>query len=222
MKAFVYAALVFVVLANSDIKKLQAQTENHEYCDRFASALTVKQSEAAEFCSLYPYEVCSAAESICVHKKVFPVLSSEIVGLVILTITIGFTSVSGLGGGLVFVPIMMAFFHFKTKQVVAMSLAIVFQSGFIRTFGFSFWASHPDKKDSTEIDWNTVKVAYPLFLVGSYLGVLTSMVLPDILLCVLLTIILVYLCYTSFVKGRLLWQNESRALLDRVEQPFSD
>jgi uncharacterized membrane protein YfcA len=86
-----------------------------------------------------------------------------------------------------------------------MSLAVVFQSGLIRTFGFSFWASHPDKKESTEIEWNTVKVAYPLFLVGSYLGVLTSMVLPDILLCVFLTIILVYLCYTSFVKGRELW-----------------
>lgn len=222
MKAFVLAALVLIASANTNIKKLQAQMENQEYCDPLASALTVKQSEAAEFCSFYPYEVCSAAESICVHKGVFPVLTSEIVGLVILPVMLGLASVAGLGGGVVFVPIMMAFFHFKTKQVVAMSLAIVFQSGLIRTFGFSFWASHPDKKDSTEIDWNTVKVAYPLFLVGSYLGVLTSMILPDILLCVFLTIILVYLCYTSFVKGRSLWQKESRALLDRVEQPFSD
>lgn len=75
-----------------------------------------------------------------------------------------------------------------------MSLAIVFESGFIRTFGFSFWATHPER-ESSEIDFNTVRVAFPLFLVGSYLGVLTSMLLPDILLVAFLTIILIYLCY---------------------------
>lgn len=179
--------------------------------------MTAKQDDAAEHCVFYPYEVCSAEEKICVHKGVFPVLTSEILGLVILPLMLGLASVAGLGGGVVFVPLMMAFFHFKTKQVVAMSLAIVFESGLIRTFGFSFWAKHPEKKESTEIEWNTVKVAYPLFLLGSYLGVLTSMILPDILLCVFLTIVLVYLCYTSFVKGRELWAKESRALLDRVE-----
>jgi len=110
-------------------------------------------------------------------------------------------SVAGLGGGVVFVPILMAFFHFKTKQVVAMSLAIVFESGLIRTFGFSFWAKHPER-DATEIDFNTVKVVFPLFLVGSYLGVLTSMILPDILLCALLTVILIYLCIKSYLQGR--------------------
>jgi len=136
---------------------------------------------------------------------VFPILTSEMLGLAVLPFMLGLTSVAGLGGGVVFVPLMMAFFHFRTKSVVAMSLAIVFESGFIRTFGFSFWAKHPEKKDSTEIEWNTVKVAYPLFLLGSYFGVLTSIILPDILLCAFLTIVLVYLSYTSFVKGRELW-----------------
>jgi uncharacterized membrane protein YfcA len=75
-----------------------------------------------------------------------------------------------------------------------MSLAIVFESGFIRTFGFSFWARHPER-EASEIDFNTVRVAFPLFLVGSYFGVLTSMVLPDILLVVFLTVILIYLCW---------------------------
>ena len=82
-----------------------------------------------------------------------------------------------------------------------MSLAVVFESGFIRTFGFSFWAAHPER-ETTEIDFNTVKVAFPLFLVGSYLGVLTSMVLPDIILCIMLTVILVFLCWQSYEKGR--------------------
>lgn len=128
-------------------------------------------------------------------------MTSEIIGLIVLPLLLGMASVAGLGGGVVFVPILMAFFHFKTKQVVAMSLAIVFESGLIRTFGFSFWAKHPER-DATEIDFNTVKVVFPLFLVGSYLGVLTSMILPDILLCALLTVILIYLCIKSYLQGR--------------------
>lgn len=88
--------------------------------------MTAKQDDAAEHCVFYPYEVCSAEKQICVHKGVFPVLSSEILGLLVLPLMLGLASVAGLGGGVVFVPLMMAFFHFKTKQVVAMSLAIVF------------------------------------------------------------------------------------------------
>jgi uncharacterized membrane protein YfcA len=98
---------------------------------------------------------------------------------------------------------------------------VVFQSGLIRTFGFSYWAKHPEKK-STEIDFNTVKVCYPLFLVGSYLGVLTSIILPDILLCVFLTVILIYLCVQSYNKGRELWSKEARAISDRDDKPFAE
>ena len=86
----------------------------------------MKQDDAAEFCSFYPYEVCSAANSICEHKGVFPVLTSEIVGLLITPLLLGLASVAGLGGGVVFVPLTMAFFHFKTKQIISMSLAVVF------------------------------------------------------------------------------------------------
>ena len=134
---------------------------------------------------------------------------------------LGMASVAGLGGGIVFVPLMMAFYHFKPSRVVILSLAVVFESGLIRTFGFSFWAKHPEK-DATEIDFNTIQVAYPLFLVGSYLGVLTSMILPDILLCAFLTVILVYLCGQSYFKGRDMWQKEAKALLEIETIPFSE
>ena len=113
----------------------------------------------------------------------------------------GIASVAGLGGGVVFVPLMMAFFHFKTKETVAMSLAIVFESGVIRTMVFSFWAQHPDRK-TTEIDFNTIRVVYPLFLVGSYFGVLTSIALPEVILCASLVLLLSYLVVNTFIKGR--------------------
>lgn len=216
MRTILFAPLL--VLALAERRRLGAEDE---MCDPMVSAIVVDSENATEFCTFYPYEVCSATEGMCVHKRVFPVLTSEMIGLFVMPLLLGLASVAGLGGGVVFVPLMMAFFHFKTKQVVATSLAVVFESGFIRTFGFSFWAKHPEKK-ATEIDFNTVKVAYPLFLVGSYFGVLTSMILPDILLCFFLTVILIYLCVQSYFKGRELWRKEALAIHDRDEKPFAE
>ena len=157
---------------------------------------------------MFPYEVCSPTLSVCKHKPVFPVLASEIIGLIILPFLLGIASVAGLGGGVVFVPIMMAFFHFKTKETVAISLAIVFESGLIRTLGFSFWSKHPER-DSTEIDFNTMRVVYPLFLIGSYFGVLTSIVLSEFVLVILLTLLLFYTVVTTLKKGRDMWNKEA-------------
>ena len=198
----------------------QISTED-EICDPLISAQVVDSENATAFCAFYPYEVCNPESGTCVHKRVFPVLTSELIGLFVMPLLLGIASVAGLGGGVVFVPLMLAFFHFKTKPVVATSLAVVFESGLIRTLGFSFWAKHPEKK-ATEIDFNTVKVSYPLFLVGSYMGVLTSIILPDILLCVFLTLILIYLCLQSYFKGREMWAKESLAIFERDEKPFAE
>jgi uncharacterized membrane protein YfcA len=134
---------------------------------------------------------------------------------------LGIASLAGLGGGVVFVPLMMAFFHFKTKDTVAMSLAIVFESGVIRTFLFSWWAKHPERP-TTEIDFNTIRVVYPLFLVGSYFGVLTSIALPEIVLCVSLVLLLTYLVGDTFIKGRRMWIKEGLAILERDNRGFAE
>lgn len=157
----------------------------------------------------------------CEHKGVFPILTSEYIGLIIMPLLLGIASVAGLGGGVVFVPLMMAFFHFKTKETVAMSLAIVFESGLIRTLLFSWWAKHPERP-TTEIDFNTIRVVYPIFLVGSYFGVLTSMALPEIVMCVSLVLLLTYLVGDTFIKGRRMWIKEGLAILERDNKPFSE
>jgi uncharacterized membrane protein YfcA len=132
-----------------------------------------------------------------VHKDIFPLLWQEVLGLLVLPFLMGISSVAGVGGGIVFVPIAMALFSFKSKEAVAISIAIVFQSGFIRTVFFSFWAKHPER-ETTEIDYNTVRIVYPLFLIGSYFGVLTSIALSELFLCVSLCLLLIYLVNNSF------------------------
>ena len=167
---------------------------------------------------MFPYEVCNPTLSICEHKPIFPMLVPEIVGIIVLPFLLGIASVAGLGGGVILVPMMMAFFYFNAKDIIAMSLAVVFLSCLIRTMGFSVWSKHPES-NSTEIDFNTMRVVYPFFIVGSYFGVLTSILLPEIVLVILLTFLLTYTVITTLIKGREMWNKEAKVIADKLETP---
>ena len=113
-------------------------------------------------------EGSSAPASICAHKPLRPVLKQEIFPTIFLPLLLGIASVAGVGGGMVVVPITMGLFAFSTKEAIAISTAIVFETAIIRFVFFSAWTKHPESPNKTEIDYNTVRVVYPLFLVGSF------------------------------------------------------
>ena len=71
-------------------------------------------------CSKAPFYICND-DSICAHKAVFPIYPVEFIGLVVLTILIGFANAGGTGGGGLTVPILMTFWGFNTKESIAMS-----------------------------------------------------------------------------------------------------
>lgn len=87
---------------------------------------------------------------------------------------------------MIVVPITIAFFHFTSKEAIAISTSIVFESAIIRFVFFSAWTKHPEDASKTEIDYNTVRVVYPLFLVGSYLGVIFYIILSELWITVLI------------------------------------
>ena len=131
-------------------------------------------------------EGSSAPASICAHKPLRPVLKQEIFPTIFLPLLLGIASVAGVGGGMVVVPITMGLFAFSTKEAIAISTAIVFETAIIRFVFFSAWTKHPESPNKTEIDYNTVRVVYPLFLVGSFLGVIFYILLSELWLTVLI------------------------------------
>ena len=122
----------------------------------------------------------------CVHKELFPLLSSEIIPSIFLPVLLGIASVAGVGGGMVIVPVSIGLFHFSSKEAIAISTAIVCEAAVIRFVFFSAWNKHPQAPEKTEIDYNTVRVVYPLFLVGSFLGVILYIVLSELWVTVLI------------------------------------
>ena len=111
-------------------------------------------------------------------------------------------SVGGVGGGIILVPLMIGMLHFTTKESIALTSAIVTESALIRFVFFSAHAKNPDRPDATEIDYNLVRATYPLFLVGSYFGVIFSVSLGELILAVM---ILTLLCILSL---QTLWKTK--------------
>ena len=101
-----------------------------------------------------------------------------------------------------------------------MSTAIVFETAAIRFFLFSAYKSHPERESLTEIDYNTVRVVFPLFLVGSFLGVYLAIAVSDFVLTVLTIVVLGSLSLNSLWKSRQLYVKET-AKLKQAEGDFT-
>ena len=128
---------------------------------------------------------------------------------VLLPILFAIASVGGVGGGIILVPLMIALLHFSTKESIALTSAIVTESALIRFAFFSAHTKHPDRPDATEIDYNLVRVAYPMFLVGSYFGVIFSVSLGELILAILIMTVLTVLSFQVVYKASLLYRKET-------------
>ena len=100
----------------------------------------------------------------------------------------------------------------KSVDDACFIVAITATTSIIRTY-FSIKAKHPEKPRQTEIDFNTVRISYPLFLLGSYAGVLTSIAIPELVLSIILLVLLVAASVGMFRKGTRMWAEESRQMM---------
>lgn len=147
----------------------------------------------------------------CAHKNVFPANGSEIAGVIILPLLLGFANNGGIGGGGLIIPVCIAMFGFSTIQAIALSNFVIFAGALVRYFGFSIFQKHPEK-DSTIIDYNICSVMLPLVLFGSFFGTIISSIIPEAVLTMILIVLLVYLTYDSLSKAVGLWKKETIAL----------
>ena len=90
-----------------------------------------------------------------------------------------------------------------------MSTAIVFETAFIRFFLFSAYKPHPERENATEIDYNTVRVVFPLFLVGSFIGGYLAIAVSEFVLTILTIVVLGSLSLKSLWKSRDLYVKET-------------
>ena len=139
----------------------------------------------------------------------FPIQATEAVGYAVIPFLLAIASIGGIGGGIILSPLLVGFYRFKTKEAIPITASLVFLAASIRFIFFSSRQPHPEKPNSTVIDYTLVKTVFPTFLIGSYFGVLVSVSLGELILSILLMAILTFLSIKVFLKGRTMYKKES-------------
>jgi len=150
------------------------------------------------------YFLCKAekegdTEKFCVHKPLFPLTTREWVGTFVFSLIMLLSNVAGIGGGGVAIPLAMYFFSLSMKPAIAVSSFSIMMSTIAR-FIYNFGEKHPEKPGNTSIDYGMTNVMMPLTLLGSLVGAFFYKALPDLVLTVILTLLLLVLTLESCRK----------------------
>ena len=137
----------------------------------------------------------------------FPILGREFIGLTLLIMITSISTVGGIGGGGLVIPFCMTFFGFSTKSAIALSGFTIFSCSVVR-FIFFLNHKHPEK-DAVLIDYDLASIMLPIIMMGSMIGVLASITLPNLVLQVSLTILMIFLAILTGFKGRQIYKKEN-------------
>ena len=148
----------------------------------------------------------------CVHKAVFPLELIEFFGTLVLGVLIALANAAGIGGGEIIVPIIMIFFMFSAKEAAALSSFCIFTGSIVR-FILNYKTKHP-LKNATTIDYGIVMIMLPMVLCGTIIGVQANQVLPDLVLLVGLTLMLIVLSVKSIITSIKVRRRENIQIAD--------
>lgn len=116
-----------------------------------------------------------------VEKDLFPMGIKEIAGTFTFSLFMALSTVAGIGGGGVAIPMVMGFFDFAMKPAIAISSFSIMITTLARFF-FTFNERHPEKPGCTSIDYGMTNVMMPLTLIGAVSGALVYVSFPEIIL----------------------------------------
>lgn len=131
------------------------------------------------------------------------------------------STVAGIGGGGVAIPMVMGFFTFEMKPAIAISSFSIMVTTLARFF-FNFNERHPEKPGCTSIDYGMTNVMMPLTLIGSLIGAFIYVSFPEIILQTLLTLLLMFLCYQSCTKGIEIYKKENKEKIEEAAWAAED
>ncbi|KAL5071218.1 hypothetical protein RYX36_022105 [Vicia faba] len=130
-----------------------------------------------------------------------------IVGTLIGIFGASFGSVGGVGGGGIFVPMLILIIGFDAKSATAISKCMVTGAA-ISTVFFNLKLRHPTL-DIPMIDYDLVLLNQPVIILGISIGVALSVVFADWMITVLLIIIFIVTSVKAFIKGLDTWKKET-------------
>jgi uncharacterized membrane protein YfcA len=115
-----------------------------------------------------------------------------------------------MGGGAIFVPLLILIGYFEPSTAASVSQTIVL-GGAVAVFIFSFPRRHP-KFDRPLVDYMLALVLLPPSLIGSLLGTIVNQILPQWLIVVLSFLVLGLVTWNAIHRAISMWRDETNAM----------
>eukprot|EP01080_Neovahlkampfia_damariscottae_P000215 gene215-4461_t len=218
MKVFLFLLLVLSVYAqigsNCTIKNQKYQCGQQFVClNGICSHCEIGKAQ----CSDYPLYICKMdgntnITNFCAHKNLFPNISIyDILATFFCFIGSMLAAQAGVGGGGIFVPILILIGGFDHQLSIALSKAIIF-GGAITNFIFFSLRRHPKYPEVNRplIDYDICMLIEPIVLAGTIIGVFLNIMFPYWLVVILLLLLLGITTYRTLRKGLTQYKNETK------------
>jgi uncharacterized membrane protein YfcA len=134
-----------------------------------------------------------------VHKPLFPMNITEYIGSLVVYFILILANSGGLGGGGVITPVALIFFGFDPKNAIPLSNASIFFAAIIRYF-YNFDKRNTKKGFGVLVNYDYGILMLPAIVVGSALGVVIFVILPELIIIIALTLLLLCLFILTSLK----------------------
>lgn len=185
----------------------------HLHCDKFL----VCMNRTCTSCSFH--RDCQEKESlleciekegrkICSRKALFPNFNylDIIIGIIAFLLG-GFSSISGIGGSALLVPVLQVIGRFDITSSISISKAMVFGMSFVTVI--LIWKKTVPGSNTPLIDFRLASVFAPTVLLGTISGVVLILVIPEIVLLCMLLIILPLTGIRTLLNGIVQYRKEN-------------
>jgi len=135
----------------------------------------------------------------------------EVICTILIVITAMLSAAAGMGGGGVYVPLLLLFLGFSTKEAVPLSQAMIVGGAVVNVLMFS-GDRHPKYPSRPRIDYDVIMMMNPGLAAGVTIGVMAHLISPQWLIVVTLLITLAITLQKSLTKGISAWNKESAVL----------
>ncbi len=142
LSLYLFIAIVFIS-SSASVEEFNsdALATSPAFIRRIPRILFFDESKLGITCNSHkecdlPFIVCTGTDhfnvlGICEHKNLFPMTGTEIQGIIVIILS-GMLAISaGLGGGSLFVPLMMIFFGMNAHMAIPLSNALTFANSVV-------------------------------------------------------------------------------------------
>lgn len=155
-----------------------------------------------------PYNSC--INNKCRHNSISKITLYEIFGLFSIFLAAALSNAGGIGGGTLFIPVLLLIMNFYTHEAVPISKIVIF-AGSLAAFFMNLKLKHP-YRNCKALNFNLVIILCPNLLLGTIFGVTLNMILPNAIIVGLLCLLMFFNTYKTLKMGFKQYENESQNL----------